>query len=125
MGRVLILVLMGLAAGIGLAVRETGQANEVSGGAAPPDPAVAEAERERRIQDRTERAKREAVFNQLDQDGDGYLSEAELGAKENLEPPAEKLDQDGDGRVSRTEFAAVETAPSPDDAGSASLDPSP
>jgi hypothetical protein len=76
----------------------------------------AEANLERRIQDRTERAKREAAFNRLDQDGDGYLSEGEWKITEDLQPAPEVLDRDRDGRISRTEFAAVETAKvEPDD----------
>jgi len=101
---------------IGLTLGLPTGARAVEGTAAPPDPTAAEAERERRIQDRTERAKREAEFNQLDQDGDGYLSQAEVRVKEDLEPPAEALDRDGDGRISRTEFAAVETSAGPDNA---------
>lgn len=74
------------------------------------NPAAEEAERERRIRARTERAKREAEFNQLDGDGDGYLSKAELSAKKDLAPGPDVLDRDDDGLVSRTEFAAVETS---------------
>lgn len=83
--------------------------------ARPADPLGAdtqaeEAERKRRVEARTERAKRDAEFNQLDQDGDGYLTKAELAEKEDLAPGPDALDRDRDGRVSRTEFAAVESS---------------
>ncbi len=46
-------------------------------------------------------------FDDLDSDGDGYLSEEELQAAEQQLSQSE-LDTDNDGRVSRTEFAAFE-----------------
>lgn len=67
-----------------------------------------EAELQRRIEARTERAKRDAEFNRLDRDGDGYLSREELMAKKDLRPGPDALDSDADGRISRSEFAAVE-----------------
>lgn len=75
------------------------------------DPAAEAVERERRITERTERAKREARFNQLDSDGDGYLTEAEVSAEQSLAMDPGSLDRDDDGRISRTEFAAVEILP--------------
>ena len=44
--------------------------------------------------------KRVALFNQLDTDHNGALSEAEVGSKSNLK----KLDTDGNGAVSQNEF---------------------
>ncbi|HEX7035802.1 MAG TPA: hypothetical protein VF210_08510 [Pseudomonadales bacterium] len=67
-----------------------------------------EAELQRRVEARTERAKRDAEFNRLDRDGDGYLSRQELTAKKDLRPGPDTLDRDADGRISRSEFAAVE-----------------
>lgn len=72
------------------------------------DPVAEAAEREQRINDRTERARREAWFNQLDRDGDGYLTEGELKAKQDLAAEPAGLDQDDDGLISRSEFAALE-----------------
>lgn len=107
--------LIALALAAGLALLHTGlvpdaAAEQVRSAPVRDDPEAEEAERERRIQARTERAKREAEFNQLDRDGDGYLSKAELSAKKDLAPGPDALDRDNDGRVSRTEFAAVETS---------------
>lgn len=78
-----------------------------------PDPQEEAAQREQRIKDRTERARREALFNRLDCDGDGYLSMAELRGEAGVSPESETLDRDeidrdDDGRISRTEFAALE-----------------
>jgi len=47
-------------------------------------------------------------FDELDQDGDGYLSEEELQQAEQLQAQQDQLDSNQDGRVSRTEFAAFE-----------------
>ncbi|MFW6092618.1 MAG: fasciclin domain-containing protein [Pseudomonadota bacterium] len=46
-------------------------------------------------------------FDELDTDGDGYLSEEELQASEQ-DLQADEIDSDADGRVSRSEFAAFE-----------------
>ena len=75
------------------------------------DPQETAEQRERRISARTERARREAWFNQLDRDGDGYLSNAELAAKHEFASVGKTLDRDDDGRVSRTEFASLEAVP--------------
>lgn len=55
------------------------------------------------------RPRAEGEFRLLDQDGDGYLSAAELRPKEGLSmaEDGERYDQDGDGRLSPTEFAVV------------------
>jgi uncharacterized Zn finger protein len=71
-------------------------------------PQAEDVERERRVDARTERARRDAVFNRLDGNGDGYLSRAEWNAQDDLKPAPEALDRDNDGQISRTEFAAVE-----------------
>lgn len=47
-------------------------------------------------------------FEELDQDGDGFLSESELEGEESLAAQHSELDSDGDDRVSRTEFSAFE-----------------
>jgi uncharacterized surface protein with fasciclin (FAS1) repeats len=47
-------------------------------------------------------------FDELDQDGDGYLSEEELQAQEELAAEQDQLDSNQDGQISRTEFAAFE-----------------
>ena len=47
-------------------------------------------------------------FDELDQDGDGYLSEEELQQAGELQAQQDQLDSNQDGRVSRTEFAAFE-----------------
>lgn len=49
-----------------------------------------------------------ADFDQLDQDGDGYLNEEELQAQQQLAAEQDQIDSDQDGRVSRTEFSAFE-----------------
>jgi uncharacterized surface protein with fasciclin (FAS1) repeats len=56
----------------------------------------------------------EADFDQLDEDGDGYLSEDELQAQQDLAAEHDQLDSDADGRISRTEFAAFEEERSSD-----------
>jgi hypothetical protein len=108
----LILLLALTGAGAAASPSEAGAADRAATPAAErPSTGVEaqEAELQRRIAARTERAKREAEFNQLDRDGDGYLNEAELAAKEDLQPGRDELDRDDDGRISRSEFAAVET----------------
>lgn len=72
------------------------------------DPQVQAEERERRVNARVEQARREARFNQLDVDGDGFLSKQEFAAGEDVAASPETLDQDADGRISRSEFAALE-----------------
>lgn len=85
----------------------------------PSDDPQAEAEaREQRIRERTEKARREAQFNQLDADGDGYLSQAELQGEVELAAERDNLDRDDDGRVSRSEFAALEVLPEAGQTGS-------
>ncbi len=78
------------------------------------NPQAEAAQREQRIKDRTARARREALFNRLDRDGDGYLTAPELRAEEaeqDVVLEADELDRDDDHRVSRTEFAALEMPP--------------
>jgi hypothetical protein len=70
-----------------------------------------EAAREQRVQQRTERARREAEFTLLDANGDGFLDDVELSARETGEEPddaIDALDADDDGLLSRTEFSALE-----------------
>lgn len=64
------------------------------------------------MQQQTGGTQQMASFEELDQDGDGYLSEEELQAAEQDLQPSE-LDTDNDGRVSRTEFAAFEAGEQP------------
>lgn len=47
-------------------------------------------------------------FEELDEDGDGYLSESELEGQESLASQKSEMDSDGDDQVSRTEFSAFE-----------------
>lgn len=71
-----------------------------------------EAAREQRVQARTERARREAEFTLLDANGDGFLDDVELSARDSGEPPddaIDALDADDDGLLSRTEFSALES----------------
>ena len=96
-------------------VAAAARAGEAGDPAAVPPPAAdtpevqaQEAELQRRVEARTERAKRDAEFNRLDRDGDGYLDRQELMAKKDLRPGPDTLDRDADGRISRSEFAAVE-----------------
>lgn len=101
-----LILLLGLVAGAAVA-GESG----VPAGAEPPAAVEAqEAELERRVEARTERAKREAEFNRLDRDGDGFLSREEVTAKKDLRPGPDALDRNQDGRISRSEFAAVESS---------------
>lgn len=48
------------------------------------------------------------VFAELDQDGDGYLSQAEAQAGENLSEQFDQVDRNGDRLIDLTEFAAFE-----------------
>jgi Ca2+-binding EF-hand superfamily protein len=52
-------------------------------------------------------AERDALFNKLDRNRDGYLSREELTAPTALEGNWIAVDRDGDGRISRAEFGIV------------------
>jgi uncharacterized surface protein with fasciclin (FAS1) repeats len=78
----------------------------------------------------SETAMSEADFDQLDEDGDGYLSEDEMQVQQDLAAEHGQLDSDADGRISRTEFAVFEEERSSDSStseqsGSESTDPQP
>ncbi|MCP4752212.1 MAG: hypothetical protein GY866_15045 [Proteobacteria bacterium] len=60
------------------------------------------------LEEWTTNGKSEEKFNELDGDGDGYLSQAELEAGRPAHGPAD-LDADGDGVVSQDEFVNRET----------------
>ena len=47
------------------------------------------------------------LFSELDRDGDGYLSPAELGGERSGEGNWIAVDRDGDGRVGPAEFTAI------------------
>lgn len=48
-------------------------------------------------------------FEDLDRDGDGYLSRSEIETEQDLNASWPDLDADGDGRLDRAEFARFET----------------
>lgn len=48
------------------------------------------------------------AFDELDLDGDGYLSREEAAAVPGLREHFSVFDLDGDGRLSRSEYAVVE-----------------
>lgn len=62
----------------------------------------------------------EAEFDELDQNGDGYLSQEELQEADGIaaaDTAADDMDSDGDGQVSRSEFAVFEQTPTEDASG--------
>ena len=54
----------------------------------------------------------QSLFERLDRDKDGYLTEAELTSDEARNRNWIAVDRDGDGRISRAEFGLV-AAPAP------------
>jgi Ca2+-binding EF-hand superfamily protein len=74
----------------------------------------------------------DSLFERLDRNKDGYLTQDELAADEAKSRNWIAVDRDGDGRISRSEFGLVavppskmEEAPSPNAAAGGSKQPKP
>jgi hypothetical protein len=65
--------------------------------------------REAAARDGAEIAARNALFEELDVNGDGFINRAEAQAMPELLGQFDELDQDRDGGISRQEFTAFET----------------
>jgi len=53
-------------------------------------------------------------FKDLDRDGDGYLSRAEIEQNSNLKEKFDSADKNGDGKLDQSEFQVLEAEASPD-----------